>query len=55
MASPPNTMEDQGRLLEDALLVVRTQSQLMTRFLDQPVRFSAACFAMREPNQTHLI
>jgi hypothetical protein len=29
--------EDQARLLEDALIVVRTQSQLMSRFLDQPV------------------
>lgn len=32
--------EDQGRLLEDALMVVRTQAQLMSRFLDQPVRIS---------------
>jgi hypothetical protein len=37
MASPVPT-EDQGRLLEDALAVVRTQAQLMSRFLDQPVR-----------------
>ena len=36
MASPP-VVEDQARLLEDALVVVRTQSQLMSRFLDQPV------------------
>jgi len=46
-------VEDQARLLEDALMVVRTQSQLMSRFLDQPVcdssfKPSEACILIDE-------
>ena len=43
----PIPMEDQGRLLEDALIVVRTQSQMMSRFLDQPVRSDETRRALR--------
>ena len=35
MGSPP-TIEDQGRLLEDALLVVRQQSHMMRKCLETP-------------------
>ena len=35
MASPP-VVEDQGRLLEDALIQVRQQTHLMRRCLEQP-------------------
>ncbi|KAK2802691.1 Vacuolar protein sorting-associated protein 35 [Onygenales sp. PD_10] len=36
MASPPNAPEEQSRLLEDALGVVRQQSHLMRRCLETP-------------------
>ncbi|CAD6446536.1 5d568599-0c93-4b64-95fa-10274b311fb1 [Sclerotinia trifoliorum] len=36
MASPPQVVEDQARLLEDALNVVRQQTQLMRRCLESP-------------------
>lgn len=36
MASDPNVPEDQGRLLEEALGVVRQQSLLMRRSLEVP-------------------
>ncbi|KAK3679466.1 retromer complex subunit Vps35 [Recurvomyces mirabilis] len=36
MASPPPPVEDQARLLEDALTVVRQQSVLMRRCLESP-------------------
>jgi len=36
MASPPSMVEDQGRLLEDALSVVRQQTLQMRRCLDTP-------------------
>ncbi|ETN44179.1 uncharacterized protein HMPREF1541_10729 [Cyphellophora europaea CBS 101466] len=36
MATSPTTAEDQGRLLEEALAVVRTQSQQMRRCLETP-------------------
>lgn len=36
MASPPQAVEDQARLLEDALNVVRQQTQLMRRCLESP-------------------
>jgi hypothetical protein len=52
MASPP-LIEDQGRLLEEALLVVSSQSKLMTRFLDQPVS-SFAMLSACWPNQLTL-
>jgi len=42
--------EDQPRMLEDALIVVRTQSQLMNRFLDQQVRLLRQC--IHEPMLT---
>lgn len=35
MASPP-PVEDQARLLEDALAVVREQTRMMRRCLDTP-------------------
>lgn len=36
MASSPTVPEDQGRLLEEALGVVRTQSQMMRKCLETP-------------------
>jgi vacuolar protein sorting-associated protein 35 len=36
MASPPPPVEDQARLLEDALSVVRQQTVLMRRCLETP-------------------
>ncbi|KAM3075677.1 retromer complex subunit Vps35 [Clarireedia jacksonii] len=36
MATPPQVVEDQARLLEDALNVVRQQTQLMRRCLESP-------------------
>jgi vacuolar protein sorting-associated protein 35 len=36
MASPPPPVEDQARLLEDALAVVRQQTMLMRRCLETP-------------------
>jgi len=36
MAVSPPVMEDQGRLLEEALGVVRQQSQLMRKCLETP-------------------
>jgi hypothetical protein len=36
MASSPPPVEDQARLLEDALAVVRQQAQLMRRCLETP-------------------
>jgi hypothetical protein len=36
MASPPPPVEDQARLLEDALAVVRQQAMLMRRCLETP-------------------
>lgn len=36
MASPPPPVEDQARLLEDALAVVRQQTVMMRRCLETP-------------------
>ena len=36
MTSPPPVVEDQARLLEDALSVVRQQSTMMRRCLESP-------------------
>jgi vacuolar protein sorting-associated protein 35 len=36
MATSPNPPEDQGRLLEEALVVVRQQSHMMRKCLETP-------------------
>jgi len=55
MASPP-LVEDQARLLEDALTVVRQQTLLMRRCLDTPGKLMDALKCRRVPDPAaHLI
>lgn len=51
MASPPPPVEDQARLLEDALAVVRQQALLMRRCLETPGKLMDAlkCAYVQHP------
>jgi vacuolar protein sorting-associated protein 35 len=51
MASPP-LVEDQARLLEDALTVVRQQTLLMRRCLDTPGKLMDALKCRHVPDST---
>lgn len=48
MASPP-AVEDQARLLEDALLVVRQQTHLMRKCLETPGKLMDALKCRYDP------
>lgn len=50
MASPPG-IEDQARLLEDALVMVRQQTHLMRKCLETPGKLMDALKCRYTPNQ----
>ena len=53
MASPPPPVEDQARLLEDALTVVRQQTIMMRRCLETPGKLMDALKCRYEPSQAY--
>ena len=52
MGSPP-TMEDQARLLDDALLVVRQQAHMMRKCLETPGKLMDALKCRSAPPVLH--
>jgi vacuolar protein sorting-associated protein 35 len=54
MASPPPPAEDQARLLEDALAVVRQQTMLMRRCLETPGKLMDALKCRYELQHLHI-